>query len=162
MRSNLRMSDHCVRLKKQGEEKTVRCEDGTGRREDKIYASEAKRNATGARRLIKENWFDEAELPVAEGAGEDCERVGGIKGVVGVVMMGVTELLGVGVSDVVTLTSTEVLSGRMDGNVSVFNTDVGVGLPSSGKVSVTLGSVGSGEAVGERVVVVAPGLVVGT
>jgi hypothetical protein len=87
-----------------------------------------------------ENWFDEAELPlgVVEGAADVCERVGVTEGVVGVIM-GVTEELGVGrISEVVPLTGTEELSGSMDGNVSVFNTDVGVGLPCSGKVSVTL------------------------
>jgi len=115
----------------------VRCE-GT------IYASEAKRNATGARRPIMESWFDEAELPlwVAEGAVEVCAVVGGS---VGVIMDVVGMLVGVGmIAEVVRLTDTEELSGSMDGNISVFVTDVAVGLPCSGKVSVTSVSVGSG------------------
>jgi len=137
----------------------VRCEDETGRCEDTIYASEAKRNATGARRPMMENWFDEAALPlwVGDGAAEVCEVGGRITDEVGVIM-GVTEMLGVGRIELEMLTGTEELSGSMDGNVSVFNTVValGVGLPSSGKVSVTLGSVsvGSGSAALEEMAVV--------
>lgn len=85
--------------------------------------------------------FEEAELPlwVAEGAREVAfELVGGTTMDDVGVILGVTEILGVGMIDVLIFAGTEEESGRIEGNVSVLDMAVSVGLPSCGNVSVIL------------------------